>query len=248
MTHYVSGESTARTTAAIERPTVHFNSVYLWTISLVAALGGLLFGYDWVVIGGAKPFYEKYFHLTNASQQGWAVSCALIGCLFGAMISGTLCDKYGRKLLLLLSALLFAVSSLAIAMTECFSYICGLANRWRHCHWAGFESFSHVYRGDRARTGARQAGFGESAHDSDWNFVGPIHELDHRQTSAQRRVCARNSELMEWPDRMALDVWCNRCAFPAVFSRHAVGTREPTMACAERPAGESQAHPATPGW
>ena len=120
MTHYVSGDSTARTTAAIERPTVHFNSLYLWTISLVAALGGLLFGYDWVVIGGAKPFYEQYFHLNNASQQGWAVSCALIGCLFGAMISGALCDKYGRKLLLLLSALLFAVSSLAIAMTNVF--------------------------------------------------------------------------------------------------------------------------------
>jgi sugar porter (SP) family MFS transporter len=120
VTHYVSGDSTARSTAAIERPTVHFNSVYLWTISVVAALGGLLFGYDWVVIGGAKPFYEQYFHLTNASQQGWAVSCALIGCLFGAMISGTLCDKYGRKLLLLLSALLFAVSSLAIALTDLF--------------------------------------------------------------------------------------------------------------------------------
>src|SRR4029077_17201562 len=50
----------------------------------------------------------------------WGGSCALIGCLFGAMISGTLCDKYGRKLLLLLSALLFAVSSLAIAMTNVF--------------------------------------------------------------------------------------------------------------------------------
>jgi SP family arabinose:H+ symporter-like MFS transporter len=120
MTHYVSGESTVRPTTAIERSTVHFNTVYLWTISLVAALGGLLFGYDWVVIGGAKPFYETYFHLSDASQQGWAVSCALIGCLFGAMISGTLCDKYGRKLLLLLSALLFAVSSLAIAMTSVF--------------------------------------------------------------------------------------------------------------------------------
>ena len=120
MTRYVSGESCAPTTAVIERTTVHFNSVYLWTISLVAALGGLLFGYDWVVIGGAKPFYETYFHLTDASQQGWAVSCALIGCLVGAIISGALCDKFGRKLLLLLSALLFAVSSLAIAMTSVF--------------------------------------------------------------------------------------------------------------------------------
>jgi hypothetical protein len=60
-----------------------FDQLYLWSISLIAALGGLLFGYDWVVIGGAKPFYEPYFHLTNPAQQGWAMSCALIGCLLG---------------------------------------------------------------------------------------------------------------------------------------------------------------------
>ena len=47
-----------------------FNTAYLYAISAVAALGGLLFGYDWVVIGGAKPFYEKFFHLTDPSQQG----------------------------------------------------------------------------------------------------------------------------------------------------------------------------------
>ena len=71
-------------------------NIYLWAISFVAALGGLLFGYDWVVIGGAKPFYEKFFHLTDAAQQGWAMSCALIGCLLGAVISGSLSDRYGR--------------------------------------------------------------------------------------------------------------------------------------------------------
>jgi sugar porter (SP) family MFS transporter len=108
-------------TSVADHQTVHFNTVYLWAISLAAALGGLLFGYDWVVIGGAKPFYETYFHLTDPSQQGWAMSCALIGCLAGAMISGTLCDKYGRKRLLILSALLFAISSLAIAMTRTFN-------------------------------------------------------------------------------------------------------------------------------
>src|SRR2546430_8389603 len=59
-------------------------NTYLWAISIVAALGGLLFGYDWVVIGGAKPFYEKFFELRNASEQGWAMSCALVGCLLGA--------------------------------------------------------------------------------------------------------------------------------------------------------------------
>jgi sugar porter (SP) family MFS transporter len=118
MTQFVSGQPADSGTA--DQQTAHFNNTYLWTISLVAALGGLLFGYDWVVIGGAKPFYETYFHLNDPSQQGWAMSCALIGCLVGAIISGILCDKYGRKRLLILSALLFAISSLAIAMTTEF--------------------------------------------------------------------------------------------------------------------------------
>jgi sugar porter (SP) family MFS transporter len=74
-------------------------------------LGGLLFGYDWVVIGGAKPFYESYFQLNSAAQVGWANSCALIGCLVGSIISGWTSDRFGRKKLLLLSAVLFALSS-----------------------------------------------------------------------------------------------------------------------------------------
>jgi MFS family permease len=77
----------------------------------VAALGGLLFGYDWVVIGGAKAFYENYFQLTSDSAIGWANSCALIGCLVGSVLSGALGDRFGRKRLLVMSAVLFAVSS-----------------------------------------------------------------------------------------------------------------------------------------
>ena len=53
---------------------VSYNTVYVWGIASVAALGGLLFGYDWVVIGGAKPFYEAYFDLTSPQQIGRA-SC-----------------------------------------------------------------------------------------------------------------------------------------------------------------------------
>ncbi|MBZ5561018.1 MAG: sugar porter family MFS transporter [Acidobacteriia bacterium] len=98
-----------------------FGTAYTWAISLVAALGGLLFGYDWVVIGGAKPFYEKFFHLTTASQQGWAMSCALVGCLIGALISGTFSDRYGRRKLLIAAASLFAVSSLGTAMANVFA-------------------------------------------------------------------------------------------------------------------------------
>src|SRR4051794_19112555 len=81
-------------------------------ISSVAALGGLLFGYDWVVIGGAKPFYESYFHLTSETSIGWANSCALIGCLVGSVLSGALSERFGRKKLLIFAALLFAASSL----------------------------------------------------------------------------------------------------------------------------------------
>jgi sugar porter (SP) family MFS transporter len=88
-----------------------FNAGYVWLISAIAALGGLLFGYDWVVIGGAKPFYEKFFQLTSEREIGWANSCALLGCLAGSMLAGAISDRYGRKKLLLLSALLFAVSS-----------------------------------------------------------------------------------------------------------------------------------------
>ena len=83
----------------------------MWTISLVAAMGGLLFGYDWVVIGGAKPFFEKSFGLTTAASIGWANSCALVGCLAGSLVTGALCDRFGRKRLLVASALVFAGSS-----------------------------------------------------------------------------------------------------------------------------------------
>jgi sugar porter (SP) family MFS transporter len=84
-------------------------------------LGGLLFGYDWVVIGGAKPFYESYFQLNSAAQVGWANSCALIGCLGGSIISGWTSDRFGRKKLLLLSAVLFALSSVLTGWANGFT-------------------------------------------------------------------------------------------------------------------------------
>ena len=97
------------------------NLGYIWVISCVAALGGLLFGWDWVVIGGAKPFFQRYFQLTSESQIGWANSCALIGCLVGALMAGALSDKFGRKWLLILSAFLFAITSLGNALAENYS-------------------------------------------------------------------------------------------------------------------------------
>ena len=96
-------------------------SLYVWLVAAAGALGGLLFGYDWVVIGGAKPFYEQYFQLESPSLQGWAMSCALIGCLIGAVTSGSLSNLYGRKRLLSLAAFIFAASSLGTGLAEHFT-------------------------------------------------------------------------------------------------------------------------------
>lgn len=112
--------------ASIESP-VHgsppgeFNAAFIWSVSLSGALGGLLFGYDWVVIGGAKPFYESFFHLTDPLTQGWTISCALVGCLAGALVSGRLTDRFGRKALLMAAAIIFCVSSLGTALASSFA-------------------------------------------------------------------------------------------------------------------------------
>jgi SP family sugar porter-like MFS transporter len=108
-----------------ERPS--YNMGYIWRVTLVSAMGGLLFGYDWVVIGGAKPFYEKYFHLTTPSEIGWAMSSALVGCLLGSLVSGALSDRFGRKKLLLLAALLFTATGVLTALAPTFAVF--VANR-----------------------------------------------------------------------------------------------------------------------
>lgn len=97
-----------------------FNNTFLWGICCVAACGGLLFDYDWVVIGGAKPFYEAYFNITDPALQGWAMSSALVGCIVGALISGYLSDNLGRKITLIISAILFTVSAWGTAAFDSF--------------------------------------------------------------------------------------------------------------------------------
>lgn len=86
---------------------------YLILISFVSAMGGFLFGYDWVVIGGAKPFYELFFNITNSpSIQGFVMGSAIIGCLLGVMTSGSLCDRYGRKPLIIVAIIVFIVAAI----------------------------------------------------------------------------------------------------------------------------------------
>ena len=92
---------------------------YLYFICCVSAMGGLLFGYDWVVIGGAKPFYELFFGIgDNPVMQGVAMTSALVGCLVGAMVAGAAADRYGRKPLLISAAVLFTVSAVATGLFD----------------------------------------------------------------------------------------------------------------------------------
>jgi sugar porter (SP) family MFS transporter len=92
--------------------------VYLGTA--VAALGGLLFGYDTAVISGAIGFVQAHFDL-NAVETGWAASCALAGCALGAIVAGALGDRLGRRNVLIVSAVLFLVSALGTALAGSFS-------------------------------------------------------------------------------------------------------------------------------
>ena len=96
-------------------------TTYLFLICLVSAMGGLLFGYDWVVVGGAKIFYEPFFHLENsAALRGWAMSSALVGCLVGALLSGSWSDRYGRKKMLIVASALFVASAVGTGAVDSF--------------------------------------------------------------------------------------------------------------------------------
>ena len=79
-------------------------------ITIVAALGGLLFGYDTGVIGGSQLYFTEYFNF-SAAEQGWAVSSALYGCLVGALAGGYLTKRISRKNTLILAAALFTISA-----------------------------------------------------------------------------------------------------------------------------------------
>ena len=91
------------------RSVVNFG--YLIFLSVVAAMGGFLFGYDTAVISGTIAQVSQLFEL-DALQQGWYVGCALVGSIVGVLFAGILSDKFGRKLTMIISASLFSVSAL----------------------------------------------------------------------------------------------------------------------------------------
>ncbi len=92
-------------------------NIYIISIAFTAAIGGFLLGFDGSVISGAAPFYKAYFHLNNGSFLfGFSVSCIIWGSIFGNLLAGEISDKFGRKPVLILSALLFLISSLFTAL------------------------------------------------------------------------------------------------------------------------------------
>ncbi|WP_246627995.1 sugar porter family MFS transporter [Paenibacillus oenotherae] len=101
---------------ATEQPNMRFVTL----VSIVAALGGVLFGFDTAVVSGALGFLEQRFHL-NGMQLGWAVSCFIIGCIAGAAVSGMLADRFGRKKVLIAAAGIFIIGTVGSALPDTFS-------------------------------------------------------------------------------------------------------------------------------
>ncbi|NID09506.1 sugar porter family MFS transporter [Fibrella aestuarina] len=96
------------------------NNTYLYLVCLIAALGGFLFGFDTAVISGTVSLVKSDFSL-DAIQEGWFVSCALLGCIVGVSVSGKLSDAYGRKLVQILSAVLFLASAIGCMFATTFT-------------------------------------------------------------------------------------------------------------------------------
>lgn len=94
-----------------------FKTGYILGISFISAFGGYLFGFDFAVISGALPFLRAEFNL-NAWWEGFLTGSLALGCIVGCLWAGSLSDKYGRKPGLIISAAIFALSSLGMAFSE----------------------------------------------------------------------------------------------------------------------------------
>jgi len=139
------------------------NSMYLYFICLIATMGGLMFGFDVGIISGAVPFIQPYFGW-NELQLGWGVSSLLVGAIIGAFGSGILSDKYGRKNVLIIVALFFAVSCTFTALASS-SVIFWLSCRCR------FSSVSYVRCGSSSAQKQRHAGVNISTSHCSGNIV-----------------------------------------------------------------------------
>lgn len=98
-----------------------YNKRYTVLTALIVALGGFLLGFDSAVISGAVPFIKEYFVL-NEIQLGWSVSCLILGAMLGNSVAGPMSDRFGRKRILILTAVLFTISAIASALATDFVF------------------------------------------------------------------------------------------------------------------------------
>lgn len=113
----IEKQSEQQTVQTLEKP----NMMFVTLVAIVAALGGVLFGFDTAVISGALGFLEQRFQL-NEVQLGWAVSSIIIGCIAGASVSGILGDMFGRKKVLIAAAIIFMIGTVGSALPDTFSF------------------------------------------------------------------------------------------------------------------------------
>ncbi len=95
---------------------------YVIFLTIIAALGGFLFGYDTAVISGTTEDVKAFYHLTDF-QQGWYVGCAILGSIIGVLMAGKLSDAFGRRPMLMTAAVMFSVSSIGCAIYSTFDQL-----------------------------------------------------------------------------------------------------------------------------
>lgn len=95
----------------------NFNRRYVVTMSVIAAMGGLMFGFDLGIITGVIPFIQKQFHLEGFTL-GWVVSIFEVGCMAGTFLTALLTDKYGRKKMLIYTAIVLIITTVAVAFSQ----------------------------------------------------------------------------------------------------------------------------------
>ena len=131
------------------------NLGYVIFLSVVAAIGGFLFGYDTAVISGTVQQVTQQFDL-NSLQVGWFVGCALVGSISGVSIAGILSDHFGRKKTMILSALLFSVSAIGCAIASSYTGLRYLQDHRRHRYWNRFNCLTDVYLGGQPAEVSRE--------------------------------------------------------------------------------------------